>query len=448
MRTRIRLQIAAIAVGAALTAVAGWDYSEASSAWQEAIRDEVTRAGTDQDDVRRVYANEGPNAYRLAVTEIRAAALTVPARTDPTARTQQEIAAESAFALRSAAKPGTLLGERRYDLPDGGSDLAGRLADVRASHAPPPEPDDADRKGDGLARRAWNTSVLTAAFTGLIAVGASIRRRRPAVPVPVAVPVEFVPQPALATPDQRRASYLLLIIWAAGVLIPFVQLAYSSQEQRYQADAARHSVQARSDESVSRTRTEFSDTAMETAQESDVAATARQISAAYQGDRAAEAAAVLAQVETTAAERSVVVAHAMARVSPETPLARALTTQQHDWDRLTDLSARETRRADSASRVANMLLALIALVALIGPVIEYRRSQREEARAGAAPAPTPVTEPAVEVAAAAVPATGPGSRFVTGLAAGSTFGMIAALWLTRRIRVERAGSPDTSARNR
>ncbi|MEV4279914.1 hypothetical protein [Actinoplanes xinjiangensis] len=436
------LQIGAIAVGAALTAVAGWNYSEASSAWQEAIRDEVTRAGTDQDDVRRVYANEGPNAYRLAVTEIRAAALTVPARTDPTARTQRDIAVESAFALRSAAEPGTLLGERRYDLPGGGSDLARRLADVRTSHPAPPQPDDADRQGDGLARRAWNTSVLTAAFTGLIAVGACVRRRRPAapVPVPVPVPVEFVPQPALATPDQRRASYLLLIIWAAGVLIPLVQLAYSSQEQRYQADAARHSMQARSDESLSRTRTEFTETAGQTARESDVAATARQISAAYQGDRAAEAAAVLARVESTAAERSVVVALAMARVPPETPLARALMTQQDDWDRLTDLSARETRKADSASRVANLLLALIALVALIGPVVEYRRSRREEAHAEPAPAQTRVTEPAVEVAAAAVPATASGSRFVTGLATGSTFGMIAALWLTRRIRVKRAGS--------
>ena len=180
----------------------------------------MTRAGVDQDDVRRVYANEGPNAYRVAATQIRADALTTLAKTDATARTQREIATQSAFALRSAAKPGTLLGERRYDLKGGGSDLARRLADVRAAHAPPADPKDADREGDGLARLASVTAIVTAVTTGLFAVGACIRRRRSAAEESL----EFVPQPALATPAQKRASYILLIIWVAGVLIPLMQL--------------------------------------------------------------------------------------------------------------------------------------------------------------------------------------------------------------------------------
>jgi hypothetical protein len=114
VRTRAVVQILAIAVGAVLTFIVGFKYSDAASAWQEGIQAEVTRAGIDQDDVRRVYANEGPNAYRVAAMQIRADALTTLAKTDTTAGTQREIATQSAFALRSAAEPGTLLGERRY----------------------------------------------------------------------------------------------------------------------------------------------------------------------------------------------------------------------------------------------------------------------------------------------------------------------------------------------
>jgi hypothetical protein len=434
MRARIIVQILAIAAGAALTFVVGWKYSDAASAWQEGIRAEVTRAGADQDDVRRVYANEGPNAYRVATMRIRADELATLAKTDETARAQREIATQSAFALRSAAEPGTLLGEPRYDLAGGGSDLVRRLADVRAAHDPPPDPADADREGDGLASLALTTAMITTVATGLFAAGACIRRRRAAT----RDPLQFVPQPALATPAQRRASYLLLIIWVAGVLIPLAQLAYSSEEQRYQADAARHSVQARSDESISRTRTEFTATALQLAREGSVAATAREIAAAYQNAGAAAAASRLARAEEAAAGRSIVVAREMARVRPDTPLARALTTEQYDWDHLAELSTWETRKADSASLISNILLALIAFVALIGPVVEYRTRDREDAPPVAAAAEGP---PAAQAPAAVVPdavASSPaGSRFLAGFVTGSAAGLVAAWWLGRRRRRSR-----------
>jgi hypothetical protein len=393
----------------------------------------VARAGVDQDDVRRVYANEGPNAYRVAATQIRADALAALATTDATADIQREIATQSAFALRSAAQPGTLLGERQYDLEGGRPDLARRLGDVRAAHAPPADPDDADREGDGFARLAFVTAIVTAVVTGLSAVGACVRRRRSATKEPL----EFVPQPALATAAQKRASYILLIIWVAGVLIPLVQLMYSSEEQRYQADAARHSVQARSDESISRTRTEFVDTALQIAMEGSVAATAGEISAAYQSAAVAAAASRLARAEEAAADRSAVVAQEMARVPLDAALARALTTRQYDWDNLNALSTWETRKADSASLISNILLALIAVVALIGPAVEYRLKGREEAAEAALAEAPPAEPPDAEVPALVAPAPAAGHRFLAGLVTGSAFGMSAVWWLGRRRRRSR-----------
>lgn len=426
---RVIVQILAIAAGAVLTFIVGWMYSDAASAWQKGIQVEVTRAGVDQDDVRRVYAIEGPNAYRVAAMQIRADALTTLAKTDATARTQREIVTQSAFALRGAAGPETLLGDRRYDLKGGGSDLARRLAAVRAAHdKPPDDPNDAERAGDDLARQALVTAFVTAVITGLFAVGACIRRRPAAEES-----LEFVPQPALAPPARKRVSYILLIIWVAGVLIPLVQLVYSSQEQRYQASAARHIVQARSDESISRTRTEFAVTAVQIAMEGSVAATAREIAAVYQSTRVSAAASRLARVEETAADRSTVVAREMAQVPSGTPLARALTTQQYDWDYLTALSAWETRKADSASLISNLLLALIAFVVLIEPVVEYRARGKEEAPAEAAlPRPPPAEPPSAEIPAAAVSSPPAGSRFLAGLLTGSVFGMIAMWWFDRR----------------
>ena len=132
----------------------------------------------------------------------------------------------------------------------------------------------------------------------------------------------------------------------------------------------------------------------------------------------------------------------------DAPLARALTTQQHDWDYLTALSTWETRKADSASLISNILLALIAFVALIGPVVEYRTEGREEAPAEAALAEVaPAEPPAAEVPAAVASAPSAGSRFLAGLLTGSAFGMIAVWWFgRRRRRSRRVASRDQAAR--
>jgi hypothetical protein len=312
-------------------------------------------------------------------------------------------------------------------LKDGGSDLAHRLADVRTAHEqPPPDPNEADRKGDDLAHDAFVTAVVTAVITGIFAVLACVRRRAPAAEGSL----ELIPQPALAAPTQKRWAYTLLIIWVASVLIPLVQLVFSSEEQRYQADAARHIVQARSDESISRTRTEFAETARQIAQEGSVAATAREIAAAYESADVSAAASQLARAEEAAADQSTLVAEEMARVPSDAPLARALVTQQPDWDSLTALSADEMRKADSASQISNSLLALIAFVALSGAAVQaytkgWEAKDREKTTVEAALADVPA------VVASAPPA---GPRFLAGLFTGSALGMLAVWWFSRRRR--------------
>lgn len=392
---RVIVQIIAIVAGAALTFFAGWQYSDASSAWQEAIRMEVALAGVHQDDVRRVYANEGPYAFRVAALDVRAEALAPLADKNAAAATQRSIARTTVFALRQAADPGTLLGERRYDLPDGGSNLSRRLADVAGARGPAPDPDAPDREGDGLALLAGWTAAITAVITGTAVVGACVRRprrsrrsrRRSARSQdPAAAPLEFYPQPGAVVAQNRRVAFLLLAVWAAGVLLPLIQLFFSSQEQRYQAESARHAVQARSAKSISLTRTEFVVTARQIAQELSVAAIAREAGASYQGSEAVADAGELAGAEENAAVRSAALVDAMARAPApadgvEAGLATRLSTEQHDWDVLTARSTWETKKADAASLVSNILLGVIGLVVLVEAVVQLIVTGRRRAPA-------------------------------------------------------------------
>ncbi|MDX3659222.1 hypothetical protein PV646_18090 [Streptomyces sp. ID05-26A] len=376
MRARVVVQVVAVLAGAAFTFLAGWKYSDASSAWQLAIRVEVEKAGVHQDEVRRVYANEGPLAFRVAVLEIRADAL---APLGDKARTERTIAENAAFAFRQASGPTTLLGQERYTLPGGGSDLVHRLADAGRERAKPlPDPEVPDREGDGAARLAWWISVITVLVTGLAVFWASVRGREP--------PLQLLPQPGSAPRPERRLTFLLLAIWTAGVLFPLTQLYFSSQEQRYQADSARHAVQARSAESISSTRTEFGVTALQIAGEGGVAATAREIGAVYSDAQTAATAGELTRAEERAAIRSEAVAGAMARPPEqrdgvEPGLAGALTSEPHDWAVMKALSDWEANNGDTFGTLSNTMLGLIGLVVLAEARFEVVAERRRQAQA-------------------------------------------------------------------
>ncbi|MET9224350.1 hypothetical protein [Lentzea sp. NPDC003310] len=447
MRARVVVQVVAILVGAACTFLAGWRYSDASSAWQRAVRVEVDLAGVRQDDVRKVYANEGPLAFRVSVLQMRADALEPLAGNNSAAATDWTIAEQAAFALRQAAGPTTLLGQRRYDLPGGGSDLARRLADTAAARARPlPDPEAPDREGDGFAALALWISLLTGVVTGLAVVGASVRRsgaeagrksgrgsrrgsgqesgrgskrrsgqeagresgrgsgrgsrREPrqeagrgsgqkadrASRLEPGRGLELFAQPGAATGAQRRIASVALAVWAASVLFPLLQLYFSSQEQRYQAESARHAVQSRSAESLSSTLTEFGATAEQIAREGSVAATAREIDAVYTGEAAA--ARELARAEDGASVRGIAVAAVMARPPKpadgvEAGLADALASQPHDWAVLTARSVWEADKADEFGLGSNAMLAAIGLVVLLQARVQavaQRQAIPEEAR--------------------------------------------------------------------
>lgn len=382
MRARVVVQVVAVLAGAAFTFLAGWKYSDASSAWQLAIRVEVEKAGVHQDEVRRVYANEGPFAFRVAVLQIRADAL---APLGDKARTERKIAEQAAFAFRQESGPTTLLGQQRYTLPGGGSDLVHRLADAgRQRENPLPDPEVPDREGDDFARLAFWISVITVLVTGLAVFGASVRGREP--------PLQLLPQPGSAPAPERRLTFLLLAIWTAGVLFPLTQLYFSSQEQRYQADSARHAVQARSAESISSTRAEFGTTALQIAGEGSVAAIAREAGTAYSDAQTKADAREVAQAEQRAATRGAVVADAMAR--PPVPadgvepgLAGALTSEPYDWAVVKALSDWEAKNGDTFGTLSNTVLGLIGLVVLAEARFEVVAERRRQAQASPPPDP-------------------------------------------------------------
>jgi hypothetical protein len=197
-------------------------------------------------------------------------------------------------------------------LPEGGFDVPQRLADLLRTEAAPPDPDAAWVDGDAQALRAGAVGVVTVIFTGVAVVAAAMPRRR--TPDGEEEVPEIIPQPGLAAARRRRTTTLLLALWAAGVLLPFIQLALSGEEQRSQAAAARTAVQLSGQIAAGIARSEFETNALRDAAFADVAATARELAAlgAPSVDAALERA--LARVEEVAAATDRDIAAIMGRV--------------------------------------------------------------------------------------------------------------------------------------
>jgi hypothetical protein len=153
----VALLLAVAAVAAALiTLVALNSSSDASSAWQSALRQEVARGAVAVEDIRYVYAVEAPTAFQIAALEIQA---------EEYRRAASGAAPEVAAALEARAQvlEMTLASMRStiemavpaYALPEGGYDPLKRLAEALAD----PErvvydPDGAMSTGDLAASRS------------------------------------------------------------------------------------------------------------------------------------------------------------------------------------------------------------------------------------------------------------------------------------------------------
>ncbi|MFN2467085.1 MAG: hypothetical protein ABR521_02990, partial [Gaiellaceae bacterium] len=145
--------VAGVALGARATLLEG----DATDLWQSAVRQEIKRAAASVEDVRFVYAAEGPQVFAIDVARLRAEELRRAAGR-AAGETQTELRLEArTFSeyVRQTARP-PLPVSRRYLTATGGFDAARRLADNRRRYPDlvAIDPDRPQERGDDLGRRA------------------------------------------------------------------------------------------------------------------------------------------------------------------------------------------------------------------------------------------------------------------------------------------------------
>jgi hypothetical protein len=179
-----------VAVAAILAAILGARSailaSDASDAWQSAVRQEVKRDAALVEDVRFTFGDEARNAFRVAQARVRSqayqeAAATAPDPVKAALATEASALDQIATALTQSA---VMASDPKYALPDGGFDTAKRLADVRAEQADllAVNPDTAQEEGDADATKSTRmlAAAIVVAFALLFGAVAEVyvRRRR------------------------------------------------------------------------------------------------------------------------------------------------------------------------------------------------------------------------------------------------------------------------------
>ncbi len=181
------LLAAAAVVAALLGARASLLSGEASSAWQEAVRQEVKSAAAVVEDLRFVYESEADQAYRVIQARVRAEEFRIAS--DRASEPIRSLLVAEAVAQEQVAEALTtgseIAADERYARPDGGFDLGLRLADVRNRY---PDlvairPDEPQGEGDRLSRQAvlMTAATIPVAATFLLGALAQVipRRRQP-----------------------------------------------------------------------------------------------------------------------------------------------------------------------------------------------------------------------------------------------------------------------------
>ena len=186
------LLAAAAVVAAILAARAAFLSSEASGAWQQAVRQEVKRGAATAEDIRNVYGTQARIAYLVIEPRVRQQAYREAAE-DQTGEGRDlllfeaDVHAQADAALVEAfASEAPVIGDaERYFLPDGEVDLVRLLADSRARNPDLTniDPDVDQARGDRAARRALLTvgAAVPVGITFFLgALAQAIRRvRRP-----------------------------------------------------------------------------------------------------------------------------------------------------------------------------------------------------------------------------------------------------------------------------
>ena len=179
----VAVLLGAAAIAAALVgALAAGHASDASDAWNSAVRLDLKRATAAVEDIRYIYQAEFPQAVTIMSPRSMAAAYTAAASADPVNAPALALAANGQTNAASAMEQSiALTSDAKYALPNGGVDLARRLADVRNEKPDlvAIDPAIAQAQGDELAAKSrWLLLALVPlGVCGLIGTLAQAFRR-------------------------------------------------------------------------------------------------------------------------------------------------------------------------------------------------------------------------------------------------------------------------------
>lgn len=356
--------------------------SAANGDRQAAVREEIKRSAATIEDVRLVYGDEAPLAFRIAVARLRTEELRRAAeqagRDGSAAVVEADVQEQVAFGLATGEQgTGRLADGDHYLTDEGGFDVARRLADIRADYpdlvALNPQASQAD--ADRLGRVAWQltavVAVLVLAYL-VVALSWHWQRRRSYRP-PTHGP-EIIPQPWQATPGRREATTIALLVWILATLLPWPQLYFADQEQQSQALAAREAARISTTLAASELRQGF------------VAESLRAQVAVGIGSLAREASAITAPTDVASQQRVVAAAdraaeprvEAVRTAMIELPTARdgvdlatrsALASTPAQWKALQVEQNRQADLADRASSRSDRMVLAALLSALAASLI-------------------------------------------------------------------------------
>ncbi|MFD3842458.1 hypothetical protein ACFWWC_40350 [Streptomyces sp. NPDC058642] len=360
----------------AATLLATWQFKKAGDCYQDAVAEELKLQTAVQENARYTYADEAPLAFRVAAAASRAKALGALQDDGRLAASEFTLAEQETFSLRHSARPGSIIGSDHYLDAQKGYDVPRRLAhqEKRTPAIYRLTPDRTMEEGAGWA--ALGKVSLTVAGAAILAViGAASVLRPAAWPVPPSTGgsrhilrgINPIPQPATASSDRRRSTQMHMLVVALLFLLPLLQLAATSNEQRSQAEASRHALRLGAAIVASGQREAFLTQAVTASHVADIHAAAREVAVLYEKDSpAVRHERAVAAAETRHASRLRVMAEYMGRAPSDTDgvsaaSAAALRARSEDWP---DMRAEQNRNKALADAAGDRGLYLAAATAL------------------------------------------------------------------------------------
>ncbi|GAA3509833.1 hypothetical protein [Streptomyces shaanxiensis] len=381
---RTRVQFGLIAVIVAATLLATWQFKQAGDGYQDAVAEELKLQAAVQEEARYVYADEAPLAFRVAAAAGRAEALG-PLRDDGRlAASEFALAEQEAVSLRDRARPESIIGSDRYLDAQKGYDVPRRLADQEKQHPADHRLAPGRTMAEGDRWALWgrvSLAVAGAAILAMLAAASVLRPEAWRIPPPSAGGsrrllrgVDPIPQPATASPDRRRGTQLHLLVVVLLFLLPLLQLAAASGEQRAQAEASRQALRLGAAIVASGQRSAFLTQAVTASHVADIHAAAREIAVVYEKDSpAVRHERAVAAAETRHASRLRVMAEHMGRAPAVTDgvsvaSVAALRARPEDWP---DMRAEQNSHKDlaDAAGVRGLYLAAATALAVVAEVL-------------------------------------------------------------------------------